>query len=106
MDINHDDEALHLKLGPIERYAIPGILGLMVFLLGFVFHNFDGRLAASEISNQAMLISQAATNAKLDSISSQLTSVPSLTVSVAELKVQTDRNSSDIHDLQETKKLR
>jgi hypothetical protein len=105
MDINSADDQLHLKLGPIERYAIPGILGLLVFLLGFVFHNFDGRLEASDKTTQAVLTSQAVTNAKLDNLSSELVDVPLLTIRIAEIKVQVERNSSDIHELQQVKGL-
>jgi hypothetical protein len=107
MDLQRaQDGSLHFRLGPVERYVIGGGAAALVFLTGWVFHNFDNRLETGEKTMQTVVTQQAVTNAQLSTLSQQLSDVPGLTRQMAEIKVQVDRNSADIHDLQATKHLR
>ncbi|WP_161596274.1 hypothetical protein [Rhodanobacter glycinis] len=49
---------------------------------------------------------QAVTNAQLQTLSQQLADVPGLTRAMAEAKVQIERNTSDIRELQQTRRLK
>lgn len=107
MDITRmDNDHMQFKLGPVERWVIAGAFGLLVFLLGYVFHSFDGRLEAQGSTMQTVVTQQAVTNAQLQTLSQQLADVPGLTRAMAEAKVQIERNTSDIRELQQTRKLR
>jgi hypothetical protein len=101
MDIEGvDGEGTKVKLGVVERRVLSGAFALLVFLLGYVFHNFDSRLEEQGKSMAAMATQQAVTNSQLQTLSQQLADVPGLTQRVVELRVQVDRNTADIHDLQ------
>lgn len=100
------DGHLHFRLGPIERWTVMGGVALLVFLLGWVFRNFDNRLQAQADTMNQVVIAQAVTNSQLQTLSGQLADVPGLTRQVVEIKVQTDRNTQDIHELQSVRKLR
>ena len=107
MDINRaDDSSWHFRLGPIERVVIGGAFALLVFLISYTFHSFDTRLENQDKTMQTVVTSQAVTNSQLSILSQQLADVPGLTRQMAEIKVQTDRNAQDIHDLQSLRKLR
>lgn len=107
MDINRaDDSSWHFKLGPIERVVIGGAFALLVFLIGYVFNSFDGRLAAQDKTMQAVVTAQAVTNAQLQTLSQQLSDIPGLTRKMAEIDVRTERNTQDIHELQQVRKLK
>ncbi|MET3654072.1 hypothetical protein [Dyella japonica] len=107
MDLqNSQDGHLHLRLGPVEKLVVGGVVALLVFLLGWVFRNFDSRLQAQNETMNKVVTAQAVTNAQLTTLSQQLSDVPGLTRQMAELKVQTERNSQDIHELQQVRKLR
>jgi hypothetical protein len=107
MDIKRgDDSNWHFKLGPIERVAVGGGFALLVFLLSYVFHSFDTRLEAQDKTMQSVVTSQAVTNAQLQTLNQQLSDVPGLTRQMAELKVNTDRNTQDIHELQQVRHLK
>jgi hypothetical protein len=101
-----DSDHMQFKLGPIERWVIAGGFGLLVFLLGYVFRNFDTRLEVQASTMQTLVTQQAVTNAQLQTLSQQLSDVPGLTRGMAEIKVQVERNSQDIHELQQVKGLR
>jgi hypothetical protein len=96
----------HFRLGPIERVVFAAAAALLVFLLGWVFRNFDNRLQNQADTMNKVVIAQAVTNAQLATLSQQLSDVPGLTRQVVEIKVQTERNSQDIHELQQVRKLR
>ena len=107
------DDHLHFRLGPVERWVVGLGALILVSLTGYVFHSFDDRLEkqsqAMETQGKAMsdvIKAQAVTNYQLQTLSSQLADVPSLTRQMAELKVQTDRNAQDIHDLQQVRRLK
>lgn len=107
MDIKRSDDASwHFKLGPIERVVIGAGFALLVFLIGYVFRSFDSRLEAQDKTMQSVVTSQAVTNAQLQTLSGQLSDVPGLTRQMAEIKVQTDRNTQDIHELQSVRHLK
>lgn len=90
-----------VRLGVVERRVLSAAFALLVFLLGWVFHNFDSRLEDQGKAMQAIVTQQAVTNSQLQTLSQQLADVPGLTQRVVELKVQVDRNTSDIHELQQ-----
>lgn len=107
MDINRSaDGHWHFRLGPVERVVMGGAFALLVFLLGWVFRNFDTRLETQAKTMQEVVTAQAVTNAQLTTLSGQLADVPGLTRQMAELKVQTERNTQDIHEIQQVKRLR
>ncbi|PXV60903.1 hypothetical protein SAMN04487785_1133 [Dyella jiangningensis] len=107
MDLtNSSDGHLHLRLGPVEKLVAGGLTALLVFLLGWVFHNFDNRLQTQADTMNKVVTAQAVTNAQLQTLSTQLADVPGLTRQMAELKVQTERNTQDIHEIQSVKRLR
>jgi len=95
-----------VKLGLVERWGLTAAFGLLVFLLAYVFNSFDSRLAKQAQAMQDMVTAQAVTSAQLQALTSQLSDVPGLTRQMAELKVQVQRNSEDIHELQQVKRLR
>lgn len=101
-----DNDHMQFRLGPVERWVI-GIAALaLVSLLGYVFHSFDNRLEAQANTMQTVVTQQAVTNAQLQTLSQQLADVPGLTRAMAEAKVQIERNTQDIRELQQTRKLR
>lgn len=114
MDVSRGDNGhLHFRLGPVERWVIAGGAALLIGALGWIFHSFTGQQDKQEaaIKEQNSLLGdlkekQAVTNSKLETLTSQLADVPSLTRQMAELKVQTDRNAQDIHDLQQVRRLK
>jgi len=83
-----------------------GAVALLVFLLGWVFRNFDSRLETQADTMNKVVTAQAVTNAQLSTLSQQLADVPGLTRQIAEIKVQTDRNTQDIHELQSVQRLK
>lgn len=108
-----EDGHRHFRLGPIERWFVAGGAALLIGCLGWIFHFFTGQQEeqAKAIKEQNALLGdlkekQAVTNSKLETLTSQLADVPSLTRQMAELKVQTDRNTQDIHDLQQVRRLK
>lgn len=107
MDLQRaQDGSLHFRLGPVERWVLGAAAALLVFLVGWVFNNFDARLATQDKTMQTVVTQQAVTNAQLSTLSQQLSDVPGLTRQMAEIKVQVERNSQDIHDLQSTRHLK
>lgn len=107
MEITRTDrDHLQFKLGPVERWVIAGSAMLLVFLLSYVFHSFDNRLEAQARTMQTVVTQQAVTNAQLQTLSQQLADVPGLTRAMAEAKVQIERNTSDIRELQQTGRLK
>lgn len=101
-----NDDHWHFRLGPVERYVIAGAFSLLTFLAWWVFHEFSVRLDNSDKTQQTILVNQAVTNEQLRTLSSQLSDVPGLTRQIAELQVQTARNTQDIRDLQQMKGLK
>ena len=93
-------------LSKIERVIVTGAACLLVFLLGWVFHNFDNRLAEQGATMQKMVVQQAVTNEQLMTQNQLLSNVPGLTQKAAEMRIQIDRNTQDIKDLQSVKGLR
>jgi len=107
------DGSMHIRLGPVEKIGVAAAFALLVFLLGYVFHSFDGRMEGQEKSMKdqkdamgTLVTQQAVTNAQLQTLSQQLSDVPGLTRQVVEIKVQTERNTQDIHELQQVRKLK
>lgn len=114
MDVSRGDNGhWHFRLGPVERWVIAGGTALLIGSLGWIFHSFTGQQDKQEaaLKDQNALLGelkekQAVTNSKLETLTSQLADVPSLTRQMAELKVQTERNTQDIHDLQQVRRLK
>ncbi|MFV0411494.1 MAG: hypothetical protein ACK5LJ_17885 [Paracoccus sp. (in: a-proteobacteria)] len=101
-----DDGKWHFALGPVERWIVglACLAGLSMF--GYIAHAFDQRLVSlTDVTGQQgkalqeVLTAQAVTNARLETLTVQLAPVPALTRQAAEMKVQIDRNTSDIRDL-------
>lgn len=101
-----DDSSWHFRLGPIERVVIGGAFTLLVFLISYTFHSFDSRLETQDKTMQTVVTSQAVTNSQLQTLNQQLADVPGLTRQMAEIKVNTDRNTLDIHELQQVRHLK
>lgn len=107
MDVaRSNDGHWHFRLGPVERYVIAAAFSVLSFLAWWVFHEFSVRLDASDKTQQTILVNQAVTNEQLHALSSQLSDVPGLTRQIAELQVQTARNTQDIRDLQQVRGLK
>lgn len=107
MDITRtDSDHMQFKLGPVERWVIVGGVALLVFLLGYVFHSFDARLETQAATMQTVVTNQAVTNNQLQTLTQQLADVPGLTRNMATIQAQVERNTSDIRELQQTRKLR
>ncbi|TPG50680.1 hypothetical protein EAH75_04370 [Rhodanobacter glycinis] len=64
------------------------------------------RAEAQGSTMQTVVTQQAVTNAQLQTLSQQLADVPGLTRAMAEAKVQIERNTSDIRELQQTRRLK
>lgn len=103
-----ENEAGHLsfKLGPIERWVIAVAALALMGLLSYVFHSFDDRLEKQGNTMSTVVTQQAITNVQLVTLNNQLQDMPQIASKIAEMKVQVDRNSSDIHELQQVKRLR
>ncbi|UPG89286.1 hypothetical protein L2Y96_18070 [Luteibacter aegosomaticola] len=114
MDITRgNDGVTHLKLGPVERWVAGFVVTLLLGASAYIFMSITGNLEkqAQGLSSQTAQIGeiktqQAVTNAQLQTLSQQLSDIPSLTRQMAELKVQTDRNTQDIHELQQVRHLK
>lgn len=114
MDIKSSaDGASHLRLGPVERWIVGVCATLLVAAVGYVFTSITGNLEKqqqSQATQMAQIVEiktqQAVTNAQLVTLSQQLSDIPGLTRQMAEIKVQTDRNAQDIHELQSVRHLK
>jgi hypothetical protein len=95
-----DDNHWHFRLGPIERWLVIGGVMLLVTALGYIFTTTINQLATQGRQLQDIHTQQAVMNSQLLTLSQQLSDVPSITRQVAELQVQVQRNSSDIHELE------
>lgn len=113
MDLTkREDGHLHFSLGPVERWVLGAGVTLLFVAAGFIFTSITGQMqdqgsAIKALSGQLgdVKTQQAVTNAQLAALNQQLANVAGLTNKVAEMKVQLDRNSSDIHELQQVKGL-
>lgn len=102
-----------LKLSTVEKFVLGGAFTLLCSLLGIVWQTYSTGQEKQTEATDALKSSigeiktqQAVTNAQLQALTQQLSNIPQLTSDVATLKVQVDRNSSDIHELQQVRKLR
>lgn len=102
-----------LRLSVVEKFVLGGAFTLLCSLLGIVYQTYSTGQEKQTVATDALKSSigeiktqQAVTNAQLQALTQQLSNIPQLTSDVATLKVQVDRNSSDIHELQQVRKLR
>lgn len=107
VDIRQDNEnSWHFRLRPAERWGISALTTAFFGLIGWVFlswntHMQDQGKALADVKTQ-----QAVTNAQLATLTQQLSDMPALMRQIAELQVQTARNTQDIRDLQQVKGLK
>lgn len=114
MDIHQsEDQEQKLRLSMVEKFVLGGAFTLLCSLLGVVYQTYSAGQEKQQEATDALKSSigdiktqQAVTNAQLQALTQQLSNIPQLTSDVATLKVQVDRNSSDIHELQQVRKLR
>lgn len=92
------------SLGTVERRVLSAGFSLLVFLLGWVFHNFDARLEDQGKAMSSMATQQAVMNDRLATLTQQLADIPGITQRVAELQVRVERNTADIHEIQQGRK--
>lgn len=100
------DGRLHFSLGPVERWFVFAGASALVAVLGWFANSITSRLDSLAEAQGSLKTQQAVTNAQLLTLSTQLADVPELTREMAELKVQTERNSEDIKELRNTRNLR
>lgn len=96
----------HFKLGPIEKWIVSIVVLLTGSLLVWVFNAVTSTQATQGQTLSDIKTQQAVTNSKLDQLTTSMANVPQLTSDVATLKVQTQRNTEDIHELQQVGKLK
>jgi len=106
VDLEPRDGHLHFSLGPVERWVVGICAAGMVAVLGWFANSITTRLDGLAEAQGALKTQQAVANQQLLQLSTQLADVPELTRDIAELKVQTDRNSEDIKELRNTRNLR
>lgn len=106
--------------GPVEKFLVPGLITFSIALFGIAFSTFHDQMnKAADVQSkqwailrdqgttlQSVVTMQAVTNAQLLVLNHQLADVPSLLQRMSQAEVKIDRNSSDIHELQEVKRLR
>jgi len=98
MDLDRTpDGHWHFRLGPVEKW---------IASLVWIFNTVTSTQATQGQTLSEIKTQQAVTNSKLDQLTTSMANVPQLTSDVATLKVQTQRNSDDIHELQQVRKLR
>ena len=96
-----DDGKWHFALGPVERWIV-GLIALAAGSLAtWTVWTFDEQLEKQGETQQELLRAAAVTNEKLESIASQMANIPSLLQTTAQMRVQIDRNASDIRELQQ-----
>jgi hypothetical protein len=107
MDLDRTpDGHWHFRLGPVEKWIASLVVLLTGSLLVWIFNTVTSTQATQGQTLSEIKTQQAVTNSKLDQLTTSMANVPQLTSDVATLKVQTQRNSDDIHELQQVRKLR
>ncbi len=95
VDVESNGARMVLHIGPVERALLiaagAGIIGLGGW-------SWD-KLNDMSDSIAVMSTQQAITNSRLDTLTIQLADIPAISRQVAEMRVQIDRNTRDIHDL-------
>lgn len=106
MDLQpQDDGHLHLRIGPVEKW-VAGIVALVVVsLVAWVFNSVTSAQNEQGKTLTEIKTQQAVTNDRLQNLGTALSNIPQISSDVATLKVQVDRNTSDIHELQQVRKL-
>ena len=95
VDVESNGARMVLHVGPIERALIVAVGAGIIGLGGW---SWD-KLNDMSDSLASMSTQQAITNSRLDTLTVQLADIPALSRQVAEMRVQIDRNTRDIHDL-------
>jgi hypothetical protein len=86
-------------LGPIEMAVASLVPVILLSIMAWLGSRFASNLDAQGQAIYELSTQQAVTNTQLATLTQQLADVPSLTREVAELKVQVQRNSSDLEAL-------
>ncbi|GEM_PF-578650 len=103
MDIErHDDGHWHFKLGPIEKWVVAAAGTTLMGLAYLTYQGISDTQLRQGSDLQDIKTQQAVTNAQLSALSKQLSDVPVMRQTTAEIKVQVLRNTQDIRDLQHT----
>lgn len=107
MDLQHaQDGSTHLRLGPVERKVVAICLLALLGAFGWIFREVTSTQATQGVTLSDIKTQQAVTNSKLDQLTTSMSNIPQITSDVATLKVQTQRNSEDIHEMQQVRKLK
>lgn len=107
MDLDRtNDGHWHFRLGPIEKWILSIAALLTGSLLVWVFNTVTSSQATQGQALSEIKTQQAVTNSKLDQLTTSMANIPQLTSDVATLKVQTQRNTDDIHEMQQVRKLK
>lgn len=100
------DGRWHFALGPVERWVVASVVGVLIFVLIAGFHSWALQLQRLTKSYNDLAKQQAVTNAQLATLSQQLADVPAITRQIAQLQVQVNRNTSDIAELRKVRGLK
>ena len=95
VDVQPAGGRMVLHVGPVERALMVAIGMTVVAVVGW---SWDKLNKMSE-SMSGMSLQLAVTNVRSDTLATQLADVPGLTKQIAEMRTQIDRNTRDIHDL-------
>lgn len=107
MDVDRTDRGhYHFRLGPVEKYLVIGAAVLLLASWSWIFNATMSRSDTQQKTLDGMSTQIAVMTSQLNTLTQQLADVPGLMRQVAEIKVQTDRNTSDIHEMQQVRKLR
>lgn len=106
MRAENADGQMRFRLGPVEWAIVVALI-----TAGGYCARWAATTVTEELSEQRKTIAdldkkQALTNAQLAVISGQLSTVPTLSQDVAELKVRVDRHDEDIRELRGTRGLK
>lgn len=101
MDVERkDDGRWHFALGTVERWIIGVSVSAVFGFTAWSWNTYAANQAKYNENQQELLRATAVTNSKLETISAQMVSIPTLLQATAQMKVQVDRNTVDIRDLQ------
>lgn len=87
------------RLGPVERWVVAACAAALFSICAWLANSFSQRLDRMEELLASSNTQQAVTNAQMTTLNSQLADVPTLTRQMAEIQVQTKRNTEDIAEL-------
>ena len=100
MDVEQqNDGRWHFALGPVERWIVGIAAAALLALCYGGWQSIVSRQDSQADLLAKVVTQQAVTSAQLTTLQAQLADVPNLTRQIAEIKVQVQRNTDDIHEL-------